>query len=111
MSNKEDRDDNIVVIGQDATEKPQDEEGNDTLKSRVDIVENARAATEKEHNMTLWQGIKLYPTAIAFSVIISTCIVMEGYDICLINNFCTPLLLFGSFPSHSFPNYLPRAVG
>ena len=38
--------------------------------------------------MTLWQGIKLYPKAIAWSMLISTCIVMEGYDVCLINNFC-----------------------
>jgi len=38
--------------------------------------------------MTLMQGLKLYPKAIAFSIIISTCIVMEGYDISLVTNFC-----------------------
>lgn len=37
--------------------------------------------------MTLLQGIRLYPKAIAWSVLISTCIAMEGYDVCLINNF------------------------
>lgn len=52
------------------------------------IIQNAKVATDKERNMTLWQGIKLYPKAIAWSVLISTCIVMEGYDVCLINNFC-----------------------
>lgn len=36
--------------------------------------------------MTLWQGIKLYPKAIGWSILISTCIVMEGYDVSLINN-------------------------
>lgn len=51
------------------------------------IVENAKAATDKEQNMTLLQGIKLYPKAVAWSILISTCIVMEGYDISLINNF------------------------
>lgn len=51
------------------------------------VISDARQATEKEHNMTLWQGIKLYPKAIAWSMIISTCIVMEGYDVCLLNNF------------------------
>lgn len=51
------------------------------------ITNDARLATEKEHNMTLWQGIKLYPKAIGWSVLISTCIVMEGYDVCLLNNF------------------------
>ncbi|KAK4185874.1 hypothetical protein QBC35DRAFT_388568 [Podospora australis] len=51
------------------------------------ILQGAKTATEREQNMTLLQGIKLYPKAIAWSVLISTCIVMEGYDICLINNF------------------------
>ncbi|KAI0006830.1 putative MFS alpha-glucoside transporter [Xylariaceae sp. FL0662B] len=50
-------------------------------------IHNARLATEKEHKMTLLQGIKLYPKAIAWSILISTCIVMEGYDIALVNNF------------------------
>jgi SP family general alpha glucoside:H+ symporter-like MFS transporter len=51
------------------------------------MVANARAATEKEHNMTLWQGIKLYPKAIAWSMLISMCCAMEGYDISLVS--CT----------------------
>lgn len=52
------------------------------------IIQNAKTATDKEQKMTLLQGIKLYPKAIAWSMLISTCIVMEGYDVCLINNFC-----------------------
>jgi SP family general alpha glucoside:H+ symporter-like MFS transporter len=51
------------------------------------VINDARLATEKEHKMTLLQGIKLYPKAIGWSVLISTCIVMEGYDVCLLNNF------------------------
>jgi SP family general alpha glucoside:H+ symporter-like MFS transporter len=51
------------------------------------VVSDARNATTKEHNMTLMQGVKLYPKAIAWSILISTCIVMEGYDVCLLNNF------------------------
>ncbi|KAJ0333011.1 hypothetical protein COL5a_001742 [Colletotrichum fioriniae] len=51
------------------------------------FVQNAKAATDKEHKMTLMQGIKLYPKAIAWSVLISTCIAMEGYDISLVSNF------------------------
>jgi SP family general alpha glucoside:H+ symporter-like MFS transporter len=52
------------------------------------IIQGAKTATEKEQKMTLLQGIRLYPKAIAWSILISTCIVMEGYDVCLINNFC-----------------------
>ncbi|KAL1302372.1 hypothetical protein AAFC00_002775 [Neodothiora populina] len=51
------------------------------------LVHDARLATNKEHNMTLLQGIKLYPKAICWSLLISTCIAMEGYDVCLLGNF------------------------
>lgn len=37
--------------------------------------------------MGLIQGIKLYPKAIFFAVIISLCCAMEGYDIALLGNF------------------------
>ncbi|KAK0755952.1 hypothetical protein N5P37_011505 [Trichoderma harzianum] len=65
-----------------------DGEGDEEFsKGRRVIIESARAAAAKEQSMTLLQGIKLYPKAIAWSMIISTCIVMEGYDISLVNNF------------------------
>lgn len=54
--------------------------------SREETMLNAQSATQKEQNMTLLQGIKLYPKAIGWSVLISTLIVMEGFDIALINN-------------------------
>lgn len=57
-------------------------------KTYRNVVDHARAATTKEQNMTLMEGVRLYPKAIMFSFIISSCIIMEGYDISLINNFC-----------------------
>ena len=51
------------------------------------VIDSARLATENEHNMSLWQGLKLYPKAVGWSVLISTCIAMEGYDLCLLANF------------------------
>lgn len=57
-------------------------------KTHYSVLENAKMASTKEQSMTLWQGLKLYPKAIAYSVIISSCIVMEGYDISLVTNFC-----------------------
>ncbi|KAJ5924065.1 hypothetical protein N7466_008252 [Penicillium verhagenii] len=62
-------------------------EGTASDSSMTKVIRNAQAATDKERNMTLLQGIKLYPKAVAWSVLISTCIVMEGYDISLVNNF------------------------
>ena len=37
--------------------------------------------------MSLIQGLRLYPKAVLWSVLISTCIAMEGYDVCLVGNF------------------------
>ncbi|KAJ5896420.1 Maltose permease MAL61 [Penicillium subrubescens] len=62
-------------------------EGWTSDSSMKTIIQNAKAATEKEQSMSLLQGIKLYPKAVMWSVIISTCIAMEGYDISLVNNF------------------------
>lgn len=53
----------------------------------ADITLGAKSASDKEHKMTLMQGVRLYPKAVLFSFIISTCIAMEGYDVCLVNNF------------------------
>ncbi|KAL2159055.1 hypothetical protein VTH06DRAFT_2814 [Thermothelomyces fergusii] len=57
------------------------------LEAKNRVIQGAKTATENEQKMTLMQGIRLYPKAIAWSVLISTCIVMEGYDICIVNNF------------------------
>lgn len=59
----------------------------DSVGTLDKIMHNAKSATEKERKMTLWQGIKLYPKAVGWSVLISTCIAMEGYDISLLSNF------------------------
>ena len=56
-------------------------------ESTNDVIRNAKTATDKEHKMSLLQGIRLYPKAVAWSLLISTCICMEGYDVCLLSNF------------------------
>ncbi|OWP01099.1 hypothetical protein B2J93_6549 [Marssonina coronariae] len=48
---------------------------------------SARSATEREHNMTIRECMRLYPKAIMFSLILSTAIVMEGYDVALLASF------------------------
>jgi SP family general alpha glucoside:H+ symporter-like MFS transporter len=63
-------------------------EPEDSVKTAADkVISDARLATEKEHSMSLWQGLKLYPKAVGWSLLISTCIAMEGYDVCLLSNF------------------------
>ncbi|THX83077.1 putative sugar transporter [Aureobasidium pullulans] len=51
------------------------------------VLDRARAAIEEEHSMTLWSAVKSYPKAIGWSVLASTCIVMEGYDLVVIFSF------------------------
>jgi hypothetical protein len=66
-------------------------DSSDPSKTHTNVIEHARAAAHKEQKMTLMQGVRLYPKAIAWSILISTCIAMEGYDISLVNNFCKTL--------------------
>lgn len=51
------------------------------------IINDAANATEKEQTMTVWQGIKTYPKAIGWSVIFSSAIIMEGYDLTVLGSF------------------------
>lgn len=56
-------------------------------RTHTEIFDHAKSATAKEQNMSLWQGIRLYPKAVGWSILISTCICMEGYDLCLLSIF------------------------
>ena len=51
------------------------------------LASDAKAAARTEHQMTFMEGLRLYPKAIGWSVVLSLTIVMEGYDTALINSF------------------------
>ncbi|PIA82923.1 General alpha-glucoside permease [Cercospora beticola] len=51
----------------------------------VNAALDASAAAKAEKAMTLWQGLKLYPKAVAWSAAISMCLIMEGFDLVLIS--------------------------
>lgn len=51
-----------------------------------DGLHDAQEAAEQEREITFLQSLKLYPAAIAWSVLLSTAIVMEGYDTKLIGS-------------------------
>lgn len=53
----------------------------------VELSNDAKIGTEKEHSMGLMQAIKLYPKAVGWSILLSTAIVMEGYDVVLLSSF------------------------
>jgi hypothetical protein len=48
--------------------------------SWTNLREEANFATQAEHELTFWQGLKTYPKACAWSALVSLCIIMDGYD-------------------------------
>jgi SP family general alpha glucoside:H+ symporter-like MFS transporter len=66
----------------------------------------ATIATEAEHDLDFWAAVKKYKKAIAWSMIISASIVMEGYDTTLLGSF------FG-FPAfrRKYGTYINEEVG
>lgn len=40
-----------------------------------------------EHNLTVLEAIKAYPMAMFWCLVISTCVIMEGYDQILVQSF------------------------
>lgn len=50
-------------------------------------VIEAKQATDEEHAQTVWQAISQNRKAVAWSVMISMSIIMEGYDTILMGNF------------------------
>jgi SP family general alpha glucoside:H+ symporter-like MFS transporter len=52
-----------------------------------EITQHAHQATMFEHQMTFTEAIRLYHKAMAFSVLLSLAIVMEGYDTSLLGSF------------------------
>ncbi|KUL91971.1 hypothetical protein ZTR_01382 [Talaromyces verruculosus] len=47
---------------------------------------NGKHAAQQEQAMTLWQGLRLYPKAVAWSVLLSSTLIMEGYDLALLGS-------------------------
>ncbi|ODV67862.1 sugar transporter [Hyphopichia burtonii NRRL Y-1933] len=70
-----------------ATDDSVDSEMNDYISKFLDMSNNARDTDSKEKHMSLAEGIKTFPKAAFWSVVLSTALIMEGYDTNLINSF------------------------
>ncbi|CBX99022.1 hypothetical protein IAQ61_000842 [Plenodomus lingam] len=64
-----------------------DLEEKSTVLEHREIFDQAKEAADEEHQLTLLQAFRRYPKAVIWSVLLSTCIIMEGYDIVLMNSF------------------------
>ena len=51
------------------------------------LTSAAQDRAQQEKDMTVLQAIKAYKKAIMWSLIISTCVIMEGFDTNLLGNF------------------------
>lgn len=79
---------------------PQLNKNNDKMPSEIEKVtpdldhdenlpskQGAHHALVQEKHMSLLQAVKLYPKAVGWSMVLSTALVMEGYDLLLLSNF------------------------
>ncbi|KUI57389.1 General alpha-glucoside permease [Cytospora mali] len=81
-----------------------DEKGPDPQLENVKALnEEAAQATDAEHNMTLMQGIRTYKRAAMWSILISTTIIMEGYDTQLLANLWGYTAFRKKFGTYSGP--------
>ncbi|KAH7126459.1 general substrate transporter [Dactylonectria estremocensis] len=56
------------------------------LNVEASVAREAAAATEREHNMGLMQSLRLYKKACGWSIFLSICIIMEGFDLVLLSS-------------------------
>lgn len=59
---------------------------NATVAQDDALTEEAKNASDSEHTMGLLKAIKLYPNAIGWSVLLSSTLIMEGYDLALLGS-------------------------
>lgn len=52
-----------------------------------ELARQAKLANDLEHQLSVWQAIKGNSWAVFWSVMVSMCVIMEGYDTILLGNF------------------------
>jgi MFS transporter, SP family, general alpha glucoside:H+ symporter len=68
-----------------------DVEKPDMLLHEPTKATQAQHATDLEHAMTFWEGLKLYPTSVLWSIFFSLGIIMTAFDPQLLGNlYATP---------------------
>ncbi len=51
------------------------------IEQHQPLVAEVEDANNREHELKLLEAIRLYPKAVAWSVMMSTALVMDGYDL------------------------------
>lgn len=62
-------------------EKPHDDHFEHADKTSPSLTElKAKEALATEHSLTTLEAVKAYPMAVFWSLMVSMCVIMEGYD-------------------------------
>ncbi|GME85141.1 unnamed protein product [Ambrosiozyma monospora] len=77
----------VTIAKKDSEASYSNDEIDNYLAKFMDMSENANDNDKKEKHMGLKEGLTTFPKAIMWSVILSSCIIMEGYDTNLLNSF------------------------
>ncbi|KIW69256.1 hypothetical protein PV04_05141 [Phialophora macrospora] len=75
--------DSVVVQQEDATGRKMPA----AMATLAELSADASNAAARERKMGLFEGVRLYPKAIFFSLALSMAVVMEGYDTALLSSF------------------------
>lgn len=54
----------------------------ESTPERLELVRQAQEADLAEHGLTIKQALKRYKKAVAWALLLSLCLVMDGYDVC-----------------------------
>ncbi|KAJ6445151.1 MFS transporter, SP family, general alpha glucoside:H+ symporter [Purpureocillium lavendulum] len=66
----------------------------------IDRLADATDANDQEHEMTLLQALRLYPKGVLWSVVMSTGVVMDGYDTKLVGTLYAQPAFQKAFGTH-----------
>ncbi|KAI5460440.1 general substrate transporter [Mariannaea sp. PMI_226] len=66
-------------------EKELDAHHEETINAEI-LASEAKLAADAEHKMTLREAVAMYPKAIGWSLLLSSTLIMEGYDLALLGN-------------------------
>ncbi|OHE97510.1 sugar porter family MFS transporter [Colletotrichum orchidophilum] len=75
-----------ALITEDIIETPNDKNAAPSHHHQEDLAADAAQAASAEHKMTLFEAVQTYPKAIGWSVLLSSTLIMEGYDLALLSN-------------------------
>lgn len=54
----------------------------------ITLIQRAQESDEADRKLTLWAALKKYKKAVLWSCLLSTALVMEGYDIVIVRLPC-----------------------